>query len=71
MKDGMPITFFDGRTGWIRDNKKGITRLVEVTVQGQGSDFGSCYIDEIKTVDGERHEIIPAHAKKLKAIKAW
>lgn len=71
MKEGMEITMTGGRKGWIRDNKKGIIRTVEVEVPGQGSDFGSCYINEIRTVNGELHEISKAHLKQLSSIGLW
>lgn len=71
MKEGMRIIMTGGRTGWIRGNKKGIIRTVEVGVPGQGSDFGSCYINEILTVEGEKHNISDAHLKQLASIGQW
>ena len=73
IKSGMEIQLTHGREGWMRDNKRGITRVVEVVVPGQGTDVGSCYINEIisvKTENGwEAVEYTEAHQKQL--AKLW
>lgn len=69
---GMP------RTGVLLDSKKGITRLVKIDeTNGYYPDAGSVYVDEILKYfeDGTGNwidlEISPAHAKKLKTIRAF
>ncbi len=76
MKDGMAIKMTHGREGHCRDNKRGIIRVVEVPVFGgqQGTDVGSCYVDEILKIqdfEGEWHamELTKAHKKTLIDIR--
>jgi len=58
----------------MRDNKKGIARVVEVRVPGQGFDVGSAYVNEIIKVEvngvWENVEITTAHTKKLNQLKS-
>ena len=73
IRDGDQIRLTDNRRGWMRDNKSGITRVVEVEVPGQGTDVGSCYIDEITMVKvnglWEKAEMLPQHKKKIQRIR--
>lgn len=75
IKEGMEIELTHGRKGVMRDNKRGIIRTVEVEVPGQGTDIGSCYINEILfvLVDGKPvlNELTDAHKKKLANIGGW
>lgn len=69
MKEGMKVTFWDGRTGVIRDNKRGIIRTVEIDARnGFFNDIGSCYISEISSCEGEKLELTPAHKKQLERV---
>jgi hypothetical protein len=70
IKDGMRIRFWDGRTGVMRDNKRGIIRTVEISATGGFfNDVGSCYINEIAEVEvghqWVKAEITTSHAKQL------
>lgn len=76
MKSGMEVLMTHGREGHIRDNKKGIVRVVEVVVPGKGTDVGSCYVDEIKEVkdfEGNWHhlKLTADHQKKLDNLKGF
>ncbi len=72
VKDGMEIRLTHSRQGWMRDNKSGIIRTVEVEVPGQGTDVGSCYINELLSVKvdtiWEPIAITPAHKTQLNKI---
>lgn len=72
IKEGMEIIMTQGRVGFMRDNKKGIVRTVEVKVPGQGTDVGSCYIYEIRSVKvngkWEHATMTEAHEKQLAKI---
>ena len=75
IKSGMNIRLTHNRKGVMRDNKRGIIRVVEVEVPGQPSDVGSTYADEIIAVEGpngwEEIEITPAQKKQLEAAHSW
>ena len=75
VKDGMQLRLTQGRKGTMKDNGRGIARVVEVEVPGQGFDVGSTYIDEIvyvkknKEADWEEVVILESHRKKLNNIR--
>ena len=75
IKEGFEVRMTHGRRAIMRDNKKGIIRVVEVEVPGQGTDVGSSYIDEMvyarksEEHDWEEVEIIESHRSKLKNIR--
>ena len=47
VKKGMPIRMTHGRVGTMLDNKKGNTRMVEVTNGMNGPEMGSVYAKDI------------------------
>lgn len=72
LKEGTEIRLTQRREGTIKDNKKGIIRVVEVAVFGQGFDVGSCYVNEIilAKINGvwESVELSDSHEKQLNKI---
>ena len=74
IKEGMALKLTFNRKGTMKDNKRGITRVVEVKVPGQGFDVGSCYVDEITHVKNndswEEVEVTVNHSKQLNQIRS-
>ena len=75
VKDGMQLRLTHGRRGTMKDNKRGIARVVEVEVPWQGFDIGSTYVDEMvyvrkdDTADWEEVEMLESQRKKLNTIR--
>ncbi len=74
IKEGMSIRLTMGRRGTMKDNRRGITRVVEVEVPGQGFDVGATYVDEIVyvMVNGKwvEVEMTESHRKKLGQLRS-
>ncbi len=74
IKEGMELKLTHGRTGVMKDNKRGITRVIEVPVSSQGFDIGSTYVDEFTHVkvddEWEEVELTPGHSKQLNQLRS-
>lgn len=69
IKAGAKLVLTYGRKGTMRDNKKGIRRVVEV--MNPFHEIGSVYINEILLANGEQVEFTKDHLKQLIKIGAW
>lgn len=67
IKSGSQIVY-KGQQGVMRDNQRGLTRLIEVPKVGGGTDTGSAYVFDITHAIGPSGEMEPVELTEKQII---